>query len=97
MLRSLTRFVVVTASLFVAPLTVTAKDVDSVTPTEIGAAHTAADHEMIAKSYDADAAAVEAKAEAHSKMAQMYRSGGGAPKSDLLAMANGSTVCQVRP
>jgi hypothetical protein len=86
-MRSLAKTALVALSLLVVPALATAKDVDSVTPAEIGAARTAADHEMIAKSYDADGAAAEAKAEAHSKMAQMYRSGGGTPKGDHAAMA----------
>lgn len=57
-----------------------------VTEAQLAAAKTPADHEAIAKAYDADAAAAEEKARAHAVMARMYRSGGGAPKASSAAM-----------
>ena len=45
-----------------------------VTEAQIAAAKTPADHEAIAKAYDAEAA--EAKAKAHEGMARTYRAGG---------------------
>lgn len=52
-----------------------------VTETQIAAATTPADHEAIAKSYEADAITAEAKAKEHEAMARTYRSAGG-PKSN---------------
>ena len=57
-----------------------------VTEAQIAAAKTPADHEAIAKAYDAEAASAEAKAKAHETMARMYRAGGGAPKAPSAAM-----------
>ena len=57
-----------------------------VTEAQVAAAKTPADHEAIAKAYDADAAAAEAKARTHEGMARMYRVGGGAPKASSTAM-----------
>lgn len=51
-----------------------------VTEAQIAAAETPADHEAIAKSYEADAVTAEAKAKEHESMARKYRSIGG-PKS----------------
>jgi hypothetical protein len=48
-----------------------------VTGAQIAAAKTPADHEAIAKAYDADAASAEAKAREHEAMAKTYRSAGG--------------------
>ena len=48
-----------------------------VTEAQIAAARTPADHEAIAKVYDADAASAEAKAGEHKAMAKTYRSAGG--------------------
>lgn len=48
-----------------------------VTEAQITAARTPADHEAIAKAYDADAASAEAKAREHEAMAKTYRSAGG--------------------
>ena len=60
-----------------------AEHVDSA---QIAAAKTPADHEAIAKSYDAEAVAADAKATAHESMAKTYRTGG-APKGSHTAMA----------
>jgi hypothetical protein len=57
-----------------------------VTEAQIAAAKTPADHEAIAKAYDEEAAAAEAKAQAHEGMARIYRAGGGAPKASPTAM-----------
>jgi uncharacterized low-complexity protein len=57
-----------------------------VTEAQIAAAKTPADHEAIAKAYDAEAAAAEAKANAHEGMARTYRAGGGTPKASSTAM-----------
>ena len=57
-----------------------------VTEAQIAAAKTPADHEAIAKAYDAEAAAAEAKAKAHEGMARTYRTGGGTPKASPTAM-----------
>ena len=57
-----------------------------VTEAQIAAAKTPADHEAIAKAYDAEAAAAEAKAKAHQTMARTYRAGGGAPKASSASM-----------
>lgn len=59
---------------------------DHVDAAQIAAAKTAADHEAIAKSYDAEATAADAKAAAHESMAETYRLGG-APKGSHTAMA----------
>ena len=47
-----------------------------VTPDQIAAASTPAQHEAIAAAYDQEAAQLEAKAKEHEKMAQAYSSGG---------------------
>ena len=52
-----------------------------VTEAQIAAAKTPADHEAIAKAYEADAATADAKAKEHEAMARTYRSTGG-PKSN---------------
>ena len=57
-----------------------------VTETQVAAAKTPADHEAIAKAYDAEAAAAEAKAKAHEGMARTYRTGGGTPKASPTVM-----------
>jgi hypothetical protein len=57
-----------------------------VTEAQIAAAKTPADHEAIAKAYEAEAAAADAKAKAHETMARTYRAGGGAPKASSAAM-----------
>ena len=57
-----------------------------VTEAQIAAAKTPADHEAIAKAYDAEAAAAEGKAKAHEGMARTYRAGGGTPKASPTAM-----------
>jgi len=56
-----------------------------VTEAQVAAAKTPADHEAIAKAYDAEAAAAEAKAKAHEGLARTYRAGG-APKASSTAM-----------
>ena len=48
---------------------------ETVTPAQIEAATTAAQHEAIAQSYEQEAAASEKKADGHAKMAQTYRLG----------------------
>ena len=58
-----------------------------VTPEQIEAARTPADHEAIARALDAEAAALEAKAKSHEKMERIYR-GGGYPKANSATMAN---------
>ena len=55
--------------------------VADVTAAQIAAARTPADHETIAKSYDADAAAAEAEASKHEAMARTYSSAGGPKKT----------------
>jgi len=56
-----------------------------VTEAQIAAARTPADHESIAKAYEADAATADAKAKEHEAMARTYRSTGG-PKSNTNSM-----------
>ena len=46
-----------------------------VTPEQITAAKTAADHEAIAKAYEGEAAGLESKAEMHEQMGKAYRIG----------------------
>ena len=58
----------------------------AVTPAQIEAAKTPADHEAIAKAYEAEAAAADAKAAAHEAMARTYQAGG-SPKGSHVAMA----------
>lgn len=48
-----------------------------VTEAQIAAARTPAEHEAIAKAYEADAVAADAKAQEHETMARTYRSAGG--------------------
>ena len=55
--------------------------VADVTEAQIAAAKTPADHEAIAKSYDADAAAAQAEASKHEAMARAYHSAGGPKKT----------------
>ena len=47
------------------------------TEAQIAAARTPAEHEAIAKAYEADAATADAKAKEHEAMARTYRSAGG--------------------
>ena len=70
-----------------APGLVSAAPPADVTPAQVNAARTAADHEAIAASYDAEASAAEEKAKGHDMMAKAYR-GGGSPKSSPLAMVS---------
>lgn len=58
----------------------------TVTPAQIEAAKTTADHEAIAAAYDKEAAAADAKAAAHESMAKTYQAGG-SPKGSHTAMA----------
>lgn len=58
---------------------------DAVTDAQIAAARTPADHEAIARAYDSEAVAAEAKASAHEHMAKTYRTGG-TPKGNSIAM-----------
>jgi hypothetical protein len=53
----------------------------SVTPAQIAAAKTPAEHEAIAKQYDAEAAAAEAQAKEHEMMVQTYEVAAGNPKN----------------
>lgn len=55
--------------------------VADVTEAQIAAARTPADHEAIAKAYDADAAAAEDMASKHQAMGRAYRSAGGPKKT----------------
>ena len=55
--------------------------VADVTEAQIAAAKTPADHEAIAKSYEADAVAAEATAKEHQAMARAYQSAGGPKKT----------------
>ena len=55
------------------------------TEAQIAAARTPAEHEAIAKAYEADAAAADAKAKEHEAMARTYRSTGG-PTSNTNSM-----------
>ena len=59
--------------------------VADVTEAQIAAAKTPADHEAIAKAYEADAATADAKAKEHEAMARTYRSTGG-PKANTNSM-----------
>ena len=47
-----------------------------VTPEQIAAAHTAADHQAIAKAYEDEAANLDRKVEMHQGMADAYKSAG---------------------
>lgn len=61
---------------------------DAVTPAQIAAAKTAADHEAIAKAYDDEANRLEAMAKEHEQMAQSYRAmTTGSKGADPAAMA----------
>ena len=55
---------------------------------QIEAAHTATDHEAIARSYEEEAVQLERKAQAHEAMAKVYRSGGGTPKGHAPSMVS---------
>lgn len=57
-----------------------------VTEDQIAAARTPADHEAIAKAYEADAATAEATAGKHEAMARTYRSAGGPKKTGTSSM-----------
>lgn len=63
-----------------------ASAVELVDSAQIAAAKTPADHEAIAKSYDAEAIAADAKASSHEAMARTYRTGG-APKGSRTSIA----------
>jgi hypothetical protein len=56
-----------------------AGNADELDPASIAAAKTAADHEAIAKAYDAEAATFEKKAEMHKSLAETYGAPGGKP------------------
>lgn len=58
-----------------------------ITPSQVTAARTAADHEAIAAAYDAEATAAEKKADGHEMMAKTYRTGG-SPKGNPQAMVS---------
>lgn len=58
----------------------------AVTPEQIAAAKTAADHEAIAAAYDQEAARLEAKAKDHEKMSLAYASAGSKKGMDSAAM-----------
>ena len=60
----------------------------AVNAAQIEAAHTPADHEAIARSYEEEAVQLERKAQAHEAMAKVYRSGGGAPKGHAPSMVS---------
>ena len=66
-------------------LTVPGVAAADVTEAQIAAAKTPADHEAIAKAYDAEAATATAKAKSHEEMGRMYQVGG-APKANAPAM-----------
>jgi hypothetical protein len=74
--NSLAAFAATLAFCLASPLPAAAE----VTEAQIAAAKTPADHEAIAKLYEADAVTAEAKAKEHDTMARKYRSIGG-PKS----------------
>jgi hypothetical protein len=57
-----------------------------VTPAQIAAATTAADHEAIAAAYDKEATALEAKAREHEQMAKTYSSAGTKKGMDSASM-----------
>jgi hypothetical protein len=79
--NSLAALAAVLALGFVTPLPAAAE----VTEAQITAARTPADHEAIAKAYEADAVTADAKAKEHEAMARTYRSTGG-PKSNTKSM-----------
>ena len=58
---------------------------EAVTEAQIAAARTPADHEAIAKAYDAKALEAEADARGHEAMARTYKTGG-TPKGKSAAM-----------
>ena len=58
---------------------------ETVTDAQIAAAKTPADHEAIAKAYDAEAATAEATANEHETMARTYKVGG-SPKGTYAEM-----------
>lgn len=60
-----------------------AADSSMVTPAQVAAATTAADHEAIAKEYDAEAATAEAAAKKHEAMVQSYEVAARSPKNTL--------------
>jgi len=68
--------------LSVSPLVVAAPAAE-VTPVQITAAHTPADHEAIASQYDAEAAAAEAQATEHEAMVQSYKVAANGPKGEM--------------
>jgi len=57
-----------------------------VTPAQIAAATTAADHEAIAAAYEKEATALEAKAREHEQMAKAYSSAGSKKGMDSASM-----------
>jgi len=57
-----------------------------VTPAQISAATTAADHEAIAAAYDKEAAGLETKAKQHEQMAKAYSSAGTKKGMDSASM-----------
>ena len=71
------------ALFLVVPTSATA----DVTEAQVAAAKSPADHEAIAKAYETEAAAAEARVLAHEGMARTYRAGGGAPKASSRSMA----------
>jgi hypothetical protein len=56
---------------------------ESVTAAEIAAAKTPAEHEAIAKQYDAEAATAEAQAKEHEAMVQTYETAAKGPKNEM--------------
>jgi guanyl-specific ribonuclease Sa len=59
----------------------------ALTPAQIEAARTPADHEAIAQALEAEAATLDEKAKSHEAMERIYR-GGGIPKANWVTMAN---------
>jgi uncharacterized protein (UPF0333 family) len=57
-----------------------------VTEAQVAAAKTPADHEAIAKSYEAEAATAEVTASKHEAMARTYRAAGGPKKTSTNSM-----------
>lgn len=68
------------AAAFIVAVALPTLAVADVTADQISAARTAADHEAIARAYDADAAEADARAGEHEAMARAYRNVGG-PKA----------------
>jgi hypothetical protein len=60
---------------------------EGVTEAQVAAAKTASDHLAIAAAYESEAAAADARAQAHEGMERTYRLGG-APKGNRSSMAN---------